>query len=148
MTIHVIKEHTVSYPIKQVFELVADVTQYEEFIPWCSKSVVLEKKEDHAFEADLTVGFGPFEETYRSQVACTPYREIYVRCHEKPLKHLETRWQFEEVSPTQTKVTFEINFSLRSRLFQTMIKAAFQQSMDQVLQAFEKRLAELERGTE
>lgn len=138
--IHAVKEHVVQAPIEKVFELVSDVAQYEAFIPWCLKSVVLEGGAPEVFQADLTVGFGPFEETYRSQVTCTAPTSIQVSCQEKPLKHLETLWRFEKISGTQTKIHFEIQFALHSRLFQGMVKSLLDESMIQVLQAFEKRL--------
>ena len=143
--IDVKKSHQVGYPIEKVFHVVKDVAQYQTFIPWCLKSIILEEAPSHEneFYADLTVGAGPFQETYRSYVMCSPFYSIQVRCSEKPLKHLETMWTFKEISKNKTEVMFEIKLSLSSKLLQSMVRKVFEKSAEKIFLAFESRLKQL-----
>ena len=102
---------------EQLIDLVLDIEKYPDFVPFCMGAKVHERKEQGdllLIIADLTIGKGPFKDTYKSDVKFNKKKDsIYVTNLDGPLKHLENKWQFKEENKV-TEVSFEVNFELKN----------------------------------
>lgn len=128
---------TLPYPKEFIYGIVRDVASYPKFLPWCGGADILESNED-GFIADLHVGYGPFKESFRSKVTTTQ-DAIVVDCIKGPFTHLETSWGFEEVSESETKVTYSVDFGFESVVFQTLMSTFFEQAFNRMVAAFEEQ---------
>lgn len=130
--------HFMPYTPEQLFDLVADVEKYPEFLPWCVAARVLSKS-DKEIVADLSVGYKLFRETFRSRVHLTPKTRIDVEYITGPFHSLNNHWIFKEVPGLGTHVDFFIDFEFRNSLFQSATQKVFETAFNQMLSSFEKR---------
>jgi coenzyme Q-binding protein COQ10 len=130
--------HYLPYSPEQLFDMVADVEKYPEFLPWCAAVRVLSKSETEVV-ADLSVGYKLFRETFRSRVHLTPKTRIDVEYITGPFHHLNNHWTFKKGPKGGTDIDFFIDFQFRSRLFQGATQMVFESAFNQMLSAFEKR---------
>lgn len=126
------------YSAKQMFDLVADVGRYPEFLPWCRGARVL-ARDGAVMRADLVVGFKFFRERFTSEVTLAPPKTIDVRYLDGPFRYLDNHWAFETNGPSGCVVDFHIDFEFRSRLFQRAMEAVFNEAVRHMVGAFEKR---------
>ena len=131
---------------EQLIDLVLDIEKYPIFVPFCLDSKVYEKKEKGdliLIVADLTIGKGPFQDTYKSNVQFNKKKDsIYVTNLDGPLKHLENKWQFKE-EKNLSEVSFEIDFELKNDFLNIIMTKSFQFGLDKIADAFQKRAEEL-----
>ena len=131
---------------EQLIDLVLDIEKYPQFVPFCLDSKVYERNEkgDLLFIiADLTIGKGPFKDTYKSDVKFNKKDDsIYVTNLEGPLKHLENKWHFIEDKDI-TEVSFEVDFELKNHFLNIVMTKSFQFGLDKIADAFQKRAEEL-----
>ena len=131
---------------EQLIDLVLDVERYPAFVPFCLDAKVYEKKEKGdllLMVADLTIGKGPFKDTYKSDVKYNKKEDfIYVTNLDGPLKHLENKWYFQEVNKI-TEVSFEVDFELKNEFLNLIMTKSFQFGLDKIADAFEKRAEDL-----
>src|SRR5579875_3680754 len=111
----------VPYLPDQLFDLVADVGKYPQFLPWCVASRVRSQNAKELV-ADLTIGFGPFRESFTSRVALDRPNSAYVRYERGPFRYLNNKWIFVP-HPNGCMVDFFVEFEFRSRLLQAAIGA-------------------------
>ena len=130
------------YTPEQVFDLVADVARYDEFLPWVVAVRVRSSSEAETV-ADLVVGFNAFKERFTSRVTKQRPRQICVDYIEGPLKYLKIEWRFEPAPDGGTEVFFSVDFAFRSRLFETLAGQMFDRALRRMTGAFETRAAEL-----
>ena len=130
------------YTPEQLFELVADVARYDEFLPWV---VAVRGRSSSETEtvADLIVGFKAFKERFTSRVTKQRPERILVDYIEGPLKYLKNEWRFEESADGGTDVHFSVDFAFRSRLFESLAGAMFDRALRRMTSAFEQRAAVL-----
>ncbi len=129
------------YPTSFLYEIVTDVAQYPSFLPWCLGAQILEKNDDMLI-ADLTVGAGPFKDTFRSRVLLTPFSKVEVLYEKGPLKHLRNIWEFNEVA-NDTQVFFEVDFSFQNPFLNKIMESAFPKASQKMMEAFKKRAEKL-----
>ena len=126
----------------QLINLVLDIEKYPIFVPFCLDSKVYEKKEKGdliLIVADLTIGKGPFQDTYKSDVQFNKKKDsIYVTNLDGPLKHLENKWNFEQKNKI-TEVSFEVDFELKNSFLNIVMTKSFQVGLDKIADAFQKR---------
>jgi coenzyme Q-binding protein COQ10 len=125
------------YTPEQLFDLVADVRRYPEFLPWCVGARVLSQSETE-LTADLTIGFKIFRETFRSHVALERPGHVHVRYLNGPFRYLNNHWRFTPVGQG-TEVDFFVDFEFRSRLLQAAIGMVFNEAVRLMVRAFERR---------
>ena len=127
---------------EQLIDLVLDIEKYPEFVPFCLDSKVYEKKEKDGLLliiADLTIGKGPFKDTYKSDVKFNKKEDsIYVTNLDGPLKHLENKWRFNEMNNV-TEVFFDVDFELKNDFLNIIMAKSFQFGLDKIADAFQKR---------
>ena len=131
---------------EQLIDLVLDIEKYPEFVPFCVGAKVYEKKEKEnllLIVGDLTIGKGPFKDTYKSDVRYNKTKDsIYVTHLDGSLKHLENNWHFKQVDDI-TEVFFEVNFELKNKFLNTVMTKSFQYGLDKIADAFQKRAENL-----
>ncbi len=135
---------------EQLTDLVLDIEKYPIFVPFCLDAKIHEKKEQDdllLIIADLTIGKGPFKDTYKSDVKFNKKEDsIYVTNLDGPLKYLENKWQFKEDNKI-TEVSFEVDFELKNRFLNIVMTKSFQFGLDKIADAFQNRAEELFRKT-
>ncbi|MCW3797500.1 type II toxin-antitoxin system RatA family toxin [Sphingomonas sp. BN140010] len=129
------------YTPEQLFELVADVKRYDEFLPWVTAVRIRASSEAETI-ADLIVGFGAFKERFTSRVRKFRPERIEVDYLEGPLKYLHNEWRFEP-SGEGTDVHFSVDFAFRSRIFEAVAGKVFDRALRKMTGAFEQRAAAL-----
>ena len=131
---------------EQLIDLVLDIEKYPEFVPFCLDSKIYEKKEKDnllLIVGDLTIGKGPFKDTYKSDVKYNKKEDsIFVTNLDGPLKHLENRWHFKEEN-NFTEVSFEVDFELKNEFLNIVMTKSFQFALDKIAEAFQQRAEEL-----
>ena len=127
----------VPYRPNQLFDLVADVARYPEFLPWCVGARVRSRTE-HEVIADLTIGFGPFRESFTSRVTLDRPRRVKVRYEHGPFRYLNNQWDFVPYH-NGTEVAFFVDFEFRSRILQGAIGVVFNEAVRRMVNAFRKR---------
>lgn len=130
------------YSPAQLFDLVADVASYDEFLPWVVAVRVRSSSEAETV-ADLVVGFNAFKERFTSRVTKQPPQRIVVDYIDGPLKYLKNEWRFEPAPDGGTKVFFSVDFAFKSRLFESLAGAMFDRALRRMTGAFEQRAAAL-----
>ena len=131
---------------EQLIDLVLDIEKYPQFVPFCLESKVYKKNEKGdllLIVADLTIGKGPFKDTYKSDVKFNKKDDsIYVTNLDGPLKHLENKWHFIENNDI-TEVSFDVDFELKNHFLNIIMTKSFQFGLDKIADAFQKRAEEL-----
>lgn len=119
---------------EQLFDLVADVARYPDFLPWCRGARVRSRSEGEMV-ADMTIGFGPFRESFTSRVLLDRPGRIDVRYENGPFRYLANQWRFEPASGG-CQVHFHVDFEFRSKLLQVAIGAVFHETVRRMVAAF------------
>ena len=131
---------------EHLIDLVLDIEKYPEFVPFCIGAKVYEKKVKGnllLIVGDLTIGKGPFKDTYKSDVKYNKKLDsIFVTNLDGPLKHLENTWHFKEENNI-TEVSFEVDFELKNEFLNIVMTKSFQFALDKIAEAFQKRAEEL-----
>ena len=126
----------------KLIEFVLDIEKYPEFIPFCLGSKVYERKvEDDQILiiADLTIGKGPFSDTYKSDVRFNKKNDtINVTNLEGPLKHLQNNWKFVE-NNNMTEVYFDVDFEIKSKFLNLLMEKSFEFGLNKIADAFQKK---------
>jgi coenzyme Q-binding protein COQ10 len=130
------------YTPEQLFDLVADVKRYSEFLPWVS-AVRVRSSSETEMVADLVVGFSAFRERFTSRVRKDRPRSITVDYIEGPLQHLHNEWRFEPAIGGGTDLHFTVDFAFRSRIFEAVAGQVFDRALRKMTGAFEERAAVL-----
>jgi coenzyme Q-binding protein COQ10 len=130
------------YTPEQLFELVADVSSYDEFLPWVV-AVRIRSSSETETVADLVVGFSAFKERFTSRVVKHWPDRICVDYIEGPLKYLHNEWEFERADDGGTNLQFSVDFAFKSRLFETLAGQMFDRALRRMTSAFERRAAAL-----
>ena len=130
----------------QLVDLVLDIEKYPEFVPFCLDAHVYEKNKEGdliLIIADLTIGKGPFKDTYKSDVKFNKKDSlIKVTNIGGPLNHLENTWHFKE-QENGTEISFDIDFEIENKFLNIVMTKSFQFGLDKIADAFQKRAEEL-----
>ena len=131
---------------EQLIDLVLDIEKYPEFVPFCVGAKVYEKKEKVnllLIVGDLTIGKGPFKDTYKSYVKYNKKEDsIFVTNLDGPLKHLKNTWHFKQENNI-TEVSFEVDFELKNEFLNIVMTKSFQFGLSKIADAFQKRAVHL-----
>ena len=131
---------------KDLIELVLDIEKYPEFVPFCFDAKIYENKKDGDLQkiiADLTIGKGPFKDTYKSDVKYIKKDDIIlVKNIDGPLKYLDNKWQFIKTGKL-TEVSFDVDFELKNKFLNILMAKSFKYGLDKIADAFQKRAEEL-----
>ncbi len=130
----------------KLIDFVLDIEQYPQFIPFCENSKIYEKTENDEqinIVADLTIGKGPFIDTFKSDVKFNKKKdEINVKNIGGPLKYLSNNWKFTKKG-NMTEVYFEIDFEIKNKFLNILMTKSFNFGLEKIADAFQKRAEEL-----
>lgn len=130
------------YRAEQIFDLVADVEKYPEFLPWVVSTRLL-NHEATRFTADLEIGYKIIRTSYRSEVVLTPHQAIDINYIDGPFTYLKNHWRFHQLNEKLMEVDFFIDFEFQSNYLQTLLQSAFGEVVKHMIQAFERRAASI-----
>lgn len=130
------------YSAEQMYDLVADVGRYQEFLPWVIATRV---KSDNGTEmvADMLVGFKALREKFTSRVEKEYPREIRVHYVDGPMRDLDNVWKFHPAGDNACDLEFDVRFTFRNALFEKLAGQYFDKAFRKMVAAFETRAAEL-----
>ena len=131
---------------EDLIKLVLDIEKYPEFVPFCYAAKIYETKDDGnhlKIIADLTIGKGPFKDTYKSNVKFDKNNDsIFVTNIDGPLNHLENRWFFKQQNK-DTEISFDINFEIENKFLNIIMEKSFQYGLNKIADSFQKRASDL-----
>ena len=130
------------YTPEQMFDLVADVARYGEFLPWVA-AVRVRSDSPTEMVADLIVGFKALRERFTSRVVKERPRHIHVDYLDGPLKYLSNDWKFRPDGQGGTLVDFCVDFAFKNRVFEALAGQMFDMALRRMIGAFEERAAVL-----
>ena len=135
----------------QLIDLVLDIEKYPEFVPFCLGSHIYKKSKEGSqtlIIADLTIGKGPFKDTYKSDVKFDKDNSsINVTNIGGPLNHLENNWKFIEIE-SGTEIFFDIDFEIENKFLNVLMSKSFEFGLNKIADAFQRRAEDLYRLTD
>lgn len=141
MTTHS-ETRTLPYSARQMYDLVADVGSYPEFLPWTAAARIRSRRKEGAaeiMEADLVISFKVFRERFGSRVTLWPEEmRIDTEYLDGPFKRMLSEWKFRDVDGG-CEVRFHVDFEFRNRVLQGAAGMFFTEAMLTIVKAFEKR---------
>lgn len=132
------EQRRLPYAPEQLFDLVADVKSYADFLPWVA-AVRIRSDSETETVADLVVGFRALKETFTSKVTKRRPHEIHTDYIEGPLKYLHNSWKFAPDGQGGALVDFCVDFAFRNRIFETLAGQMFDRALRRMIGAFEDR---------
>lgn len=130
------------YSCEQMFDLVADVASYPEFLPWVVATRV-RSDSDTEMTADMLVGFKAIREKFTSRVVKNRPEHLEVFYVDGPLKDLDNNWTFKCLPDGGCEVDFCVDFSFRNAMFEALAGQYFDRAFRKMVEAFEKRADDL-----
>ena len=138
------REEVVFHSANKLFNIVLDIESYPEYIPWCTKMIVNEKKNNEIY-ADmfvkykfiLTQKFGSYVKFNKNEL------KIQTSYIEGPLKDLKTNWEFEEISKNKSKIIFEVNFEFKNFIHQKLAETFYPLVENKMIESFKVRADEI-----
>lgn len=131
------EKRNIPFTPEQMFNLVADVESYPEFLPWCVATRI-RRRDGDVLTVDLIIGFKLFRERFTSRVVLDHPGRIDVAYTEGPLKYLNNHWKF-ELTPEGCRIDFYVDFEFRSKVLQKLIGVVFNEAVRRMVGAFEER---------
>ncbi len=129
------------YTPQQLFDLVADIEKYPDFLPWCRAARILERRENE-FLGELIISFAHITESYTSSVTLSAPHSIDVVMVKGPFEYLTNQWKFTPVE-NGTRIDLTLDFKFRSRILEKLIGSLFSKATSKMAGAFKKRADEL-----
>ena len=130
------------YSCEQMFDLVADVGRYREFLPWVLATRIRSDSETEMV-ADMLVGFKAIRETFTSKVTKDRPHGIAVHYVDGPLRDLDNKWSFSPLPDGGCAIDFCVDFTFRNAVFEALAGQYFDRAFRRMVQAFERRADEL-----
>ena len=131
------------YSAAQMYDLVADVAAYPQFLPWCAAARIRKRTPNptgEMLEADLVISFKLFREKFGSRVTLTPAtHKIDVEYLDGPFRYLNNHWHFTPLPGGGCEVDFFVDFEFKSAVLQAVIGVVFGEAMHRIVRAFEAR---------
>ena len=128
----------VPFTRQQMFDLVADVESYPDFLPWC-RSTTVHAREAHRVEASVEVARGPFHSEFTTENAMHAPERITMRLLRGPFKRFDGCWRFEDVADQGTRVSLEMRFEMAGGLVRRTLGPIFSQIANSLVDAFCRR---------
>jgi len=130
------------YSAIQMYDLVADVDSYPQFLPWCLATRI-KSRTDRFIIADMVIGFKMIREKYTSEVTLTENHKVEIIYKNGPFKYLNSHWIFEPTEDGTCTIDFYVDFEFKSAFLQKIIGTVFNEAVQLMIGAFEKRAKEL-----
>ncbi|ATG43317.1 MULTISPECIES: type II toxin-antitoxin system RatA family toxin [Phaeobacter] len=135
------------YTAQQMYDLVADVGDYPKFLPWCSAARIRSRTplgDAEVMEADLVISFKVFRERFGSRVTLfAEEKKIDTEYLDGPFRYMKSNWAFADRADGGCDVSFYVDFEFKNAVLQGIIGVVFNEAMQRIVRAFERRAAEL-----
>jgi len=135
------------YSAQQMYDLVADVASYPKFLPWCAAARIRSRTPQgvsEVMEADLVISFKVFRERFGSRVVLHPNEhKIDTEYLDGPFRYMKSNWAFQDREDGGCDVSFFVDFEFKNAVLQGIIGVVFNEAMQRIVRAFERRAAEL-----
>ncbi|NIZ15482.1 type II toxin-antitoxin system RatA family toxin [Phaeobacter sp. HF9A] len=135
------------YTAQQMYDLVANVADYPKFLPWCAAARIRSRTPEGAaerMEADLVISFKVFRERFGSRVLLYPGdKRIDTEYLDGPFRYMKSNWAFADREDGGCDVSFFVDFEFKNAVLQGIIGVVFNEAMQRIVRAFERRAAEL-----
>lgn len=141
MPTHAEKRH-LPYTPEQLFDVVAHVEKYPEFLPWCLSSRIT-GREGNVFYADLVIGYKLIREKFGSKVTLEAPDHIHVEYLKGPMKHLSNHWRFIREADGSCTIDFYVDFEFKNPVLHSLISVFFNEAVRRMVAAFETRARDL-----
>ncbi len=122
---------------EQMFDLVADIGRYAEFLPWV-QAIRIKSREGDVVVADMVVGFRALRECFTSRVTLVRAVHVHVDYIDGPLKYLKNDWRF-RAAPGGCAIDFSVEFEFKNRIFESLAGMVFGEAFKRMVSAFEAR---------
>lgn len=132
----------IHYTARQMFELVNDIEQYPQFLPWCHASHLI-LKTDQQIEAKLDIAWSGIHKSFTTRNTLTPYEKIDITLVNGPFKHLEGIWCFTSLENQGCKVELELEFELTGHFFDRLFQPIFNHIANSLVDLFCKRAVDI-----
>lgn len=126
------------YSAKQMYNLVADIDQYPQFLPWVI-ALRIKKNSDSEALADMIVGFRALRESFTSRVIKKPHQSIHIDYIDGPLKYLRNDWEFTDREEGGCNVDFKVDFAFKNKVFEKIAGRFFEAALTKMTSAFVDR---------
>jgi len=126
----------------EMFDLVADVGRYGEFLPWV-QGMRVGPQQGNVVTADMIVGFRMIREKFTSKVTLDRPHSIHVEYLDGPMKYLFNNWTFRDAPDGGCEIDFAVDFQFRNRAFEALAGMVFTQAFEKMVSAFVARAAAL-----
>ncbi len=143
------EKRVMPYSPQQMYDLIADIRKYPEFLPWCSACRIrstrpLSGGEGSVIDADMVISFKVFREKFGSRVTLRPENStIDVEYLDGPFRYLNNHWKFLPAEGGGCEVDFFVDFEFKSAILQKIIGVVFGEAMQRIVRAFEQRAEKL-----
>lgn len=136
-------QRRVAFSARQMYDVVADVERYPEFLPMCTGLKVISREAAEGGEqltASMSVGYKAIAETFTTRVVLTPAEpRVDVAYLDGPFSHLDNRWRFVDLPEGGSEVDFYITYQFKSAALGLIVGAVFEQAFRKFAEAFEER---------
>ena len=133
------KNKILNHPVKKIYNIIADVKKYPDFLPWCNEITIKEKTKKYII-TKVKVGFKNINETYVCRVLLYPHKRITLEYISGPFEYLEIDWKFKKITKIKTDVNFFCNFKFRSIFLRLSTSFFLENAVEKMVDAFEKKL--------
>ena len=135
-----LREELVNHSAKKLFDIVIDIESYPEYIPWCTKMVVNERKKNEIY-ADMYVQYKfILSQKFGSYVKFdSNHLTIETKYTEGPLKDLKTNWKFESINKKKSKIIFNVNFEFKNYFHQKIADTFYPLIENKMIKSFRER---------
>lgn len=126
------------YTPAQLFDLVADVERYPEFIPWMIATRV-RRRTEQCIWTDLTIGTGFLQKQFSTIATLDRPHRLSISSHDHMFKRFEQKWTFKQTSESSTEVEYRVDFELRSFVLQALLDLTFSDRAEAIVSAYTRR---------
>ena len=135
-----IREEIINHPAKKLFDIVIDIESYPEYIPWCTRMIVNERKGSEIY-ADMYVQYKfILTQKFGSHIKFNANKlTIETQYIEGPLKDLTTNWKFEEINTNKSKIIFNVNFEFKNFIHQKVAETFYPLIENKMIKSFKER---------
>lgn len=143
------EKKTVPFSPSELYQVVANVDEYHQFVPWCTNSRVIQRLDNNLVIADLSVGFRFLNEKYTSVITLDPDRSVSADVpHSGLFDYLITDWTFQPGPSGSTNLTFYVEFAFRNPVYQRVTNLFFEEVVRRMVSAFERQCVRKYRAPE
>jgi len=136
------EKRVLPYNCHKLFDMVADVERYPEFLPGWLDVRLLSRDDEHA-QVQQTLGIGPLHIHFQSRAEFRPPETIHIHASDKPIQQLDIDWHFKPVNETSCEIALSMIVQLEPMMFGEYLESWFSTSTSLILTAFERRAGQL-----